>query len=80
MIDLEKLFGKESAWRMRHAGLHKLAAERLRSEGHRIDGDLNLRSAVQALGTNLYIKNAEYKSIIDGIVCLGNLMEDDSDG
>jgi len=74
MISLEKLFGKESAARMHQAGLHKLAAERLRAEGHAIDGDLTLRNAVQALGTNLYIKNAEYKNIVDGITCLGELM------
>lgn len=80
MIDLEKLLGKESAWKMRHAGLHKLAAERLRAEGHQITGDLNLRSAVQALGTNLYIKNAEYKNIIDGVVCLNALVGGTSDG
>lgn len=80
MINLEKLLGKESAWKLRNTGLHKLAAERLRSEGHHIDGDLNLRSAVQALGTNLYIKNAEYKNIIDGIVSLGALMEGQPDG
>jgi hypothetical protein len=80
MINLEKLLGKESAWKLRNAGLHKMAAERLRSEGHSIDGDLNLRSAIQALGTNLYIKNAEYKNIIDGLVCLGALVEEHPDG
>ena len=80
MINLEKLLGKESAWKIRHAGLHKLAAERLRSEGHQISGDLSLRSAIQALGTNLYIKNAEYKNIVDGITCLSALVEGNSDG
>jgi hypothetical protein len=80
MINLERLLGKESAWKLRNAGLHKLAAERLRSEGHPVDGDLNLRSAIQALGTNLYIKNAEYKNIVDGIMCLGALAEDQPDG
>lgn len=80
MINLEKLFGKESAWRLRNIGLHKLAAERLRSEGHAIAGDLDLRSAVQALGTNIYVKNAEYKNILDGVVCLDSLMKDGYNG
>lgn len=73
MINLERLVGKESAQRMRNAGLHKLAAARLQAEGHDVPDELDLRSAMQALGTNIYIKNAEYKNIVNGVVCLQEL-------
>lgn len=73
MIDLERLLGKESARRLAGTGLHKLAARRLQAEGHNVPDELDLRHAIQALGTNIYIKNAEYKNIIDGIVCLREL-------
>jgi len=73
MISLERLFGADRAHAMRTAGLHKLAAARLRKEGHHIEGDLSLRSAVQALGTNLYIKNAEYNNIVNGMLSLREL-------
>lgn len=66
-INLERLLGKEAAARIHGIGLHKLAAARLAMEGHRVPRELDLRSAVQALGTNLYIKNAEYKSVIEGL-------------
>lgn len=74
MITLESLVGEESARRMRSAGLHKLAAARLQKEGHAIPDELNLRSAVQVLGTKLYTKNAEYKNILDGVICLKELL------
>ncbi len=74
MVDLERLVGKESAQRMRDAGLHKLAAARLQSEGHAVPDELDLRSAIQAIGTNAYIKNAEYKNILDGVICLQELI------
>jgi hypothetical protein len=75
MISLERLFGKESAQRMTRIGLHKIAAARLQAEGHDVPDELDLRSAIQALGTNIYIKNAEYKNIIDGITCLRDMMQ-----
>jgi len=74
MINLERLVGKDSAQRMLNAGLHKLAAARLQAEGHSVPDELDLRSAIQALGTNVYTKNAEYKNIIDGVVCLKELL------
>ncbi len=74
MITLESLVGKESAQRMKNAGLHKLAAARLQAEGHNVPDELDLRSAIQALGTNIYIKNAEYKNIVDGVTCLKELL------
>jgi hypothetical protein len=70
MISLNKLVGQESADRMRQAGLHKLAATRLRSEGIPVSDEFDLRDAVQALGTKLYTKNAEYRDILDGIQSL----------
>lgn len=75
MIDLERLFGKESVQRMSRVGLHKLAAMRLQAEGHNVPDELDLRSAIKALGTNIYIKNAEYKNILDGITCFRDLVQ-----
>lgn len=73
-ISLEKLVGEESAARMRSAGLHKLAAARLQSEGIPVSDRFGLRDAVTALGTKLYEKNAAYKIILDGIDSLGHLL------
>lgn len=73
MIDLKRLFGEEGARRLTKTGLHKLAARRLQAEGHNVPDELDLRSAIQALGTNIYVKNAEYKNILDGIICLREL-------
>lgn len=76
-MTLENLIGTEAAQKLRATGLHKLAAARLRSEGHPVEGDLGLRSAIQALGTNVYIKNAEAKRIFDGLISLDNLTREE---
>ena len=76
MITLERLLGPESAHKLRTLGLHKIAAARLRAEGHNIPGDLDIKSAIQALGTNLYMKNAEYKQILEGLVSLDKLTQE----
>lgn len=75
-VNLERLIGYESARKLRTLGLHKIAAARLRAEGHNIPGDLDLRSAVQALGTNLYTKNAEYQQILEGLISLDKLTQE----
>jgi len=75
MISLEKLLGKEAAERLHNLGLHKVAAARLRAEGHDVPEELDLRSAIQALGTNVYQKNAEYKEILEGLVAFDDLMQ-----
>ena len=75
-VDLERLLRPESAHKLRTLGLHKIAAARLRAEGHDIPGDLDLKAAVQALGTNLYVKNAEYKQILEGLVSLDKLTQE----
>jgi hypothetical protein len=72
-INLERLFGKEAAHRLRNLGLHKVAAAKLRTDGHAIPDELDIRSAIQALGTNVYQKNAEYQSIVEGIVAFDDL-------
>lgn len=72
-INLDKLFGKEAAHRLRNLGLHKIAAARLRAEGHSVPDTLDLRSAVQALGTSIFHKNAEYQAIVEGIVAFDEL-------
>jgi len=73
MVNLEKLFGVEAAQRMKTAGLHQMVAGILEKEGHAVGNELDLRSAIQALGTNLYAKNAEYKAIRDGLLSLNEL-------
>jgi len=72
-INLSKLIGPEAAHRLTHLGLDKVAAARLRSEGYKVGESLDLRSAIQVLGTKLYEKNAEYKIILDGIAAYRNL-------
>ena len=76
-MTLENLIGAEAAWKLRTTGLHKLAAARLRAEGHPVEGDLDLRSAIQALGTNVYVKNAEAKRIFDGLSSLDSLTREE---
>ena len=73
MVKLNHLLGDEAAKKLAHTGLHKIAAARLRAEGHQIPEELDLRSAIQALGTNLFLKNAEYKVILDGILATHEL-------
>lgn len=73
MPKLNHLLGDESAKKLASTGLHKIAAARLRAEGHQIPEELDMHSAIQALGTNLFLKNAEYKVILDGIVAANEL-------
>jgi len=75
IINLDRLLGSESAYKLQTLGLHKIAAARLRAEGHSVPDSLDLRSAVQALGTNLYAKNAEYRHIFDGLLSLDRLAQ-----
>jgi hypothetical protein len=72
-INLDRLIGKEAAHRLRNLGLHKVAAARLRAEGYDIPGDLDLRSAIQVLGTKTFLKNAEYSDVIQGLAALHEL-------
>ena len=73
MVKLNHLIGDESAKKLAHMGLDKIAAARLRAEGHQIPDTLDMRSAIQALGTNLFLKSAEYKVILDGLVAAREL-------
>lgn len=75
-ISLESLIGPASASKLRTLRLHKIAAARLRTEGHDISGDLDLKSAIRALGTNLYVKNAEYQHILEGLISLDKLTQE----
>ena len=72
-IVLENIMGKEAAARMRAAGLNKLAAGVARSEGIPVSDRFDLRDAMTALGTRLYIKNAQYKNILDGLESMRSL-------
>lgn len=72
-INLERLVGKEAAHRLRNLGLHKIAAARLRAEGFDVPEELDLRSAIQTLGTRTFTKNAEYRYIMEGLIALGEL-------
>lgn len=72
-INLNRLLGPEAAHRLTHLGLHKIAAARLRAEGYSVPDELDLRSAIQALGTRLYEKNAEWQLILEGLSALDTL-------
>ena len=72
-INLDRLLGKEAAHRLRNLGLHKIAAAKLRKEGYAVPDELDLKSAIQVLGTKTFLKNAEYRDIINGLVALHEL-------
>ncbi len=73
MIKLNELIGDEKSKKLASMGLHRLVAARLQKEGHDVSDELDMRSAVKALGTNIFLKNAEFKSIAQGLVALENL-------
>lgn len=73
MLTLNRVLGDERAKRLAETGLHKVAAARLRFEGHNVPDSLDLRSAIQALGTNVYAKSASYKKILEGLTALDAL-------
>ena len=73
MLTLNRLLGDDKARRLAETGLHKVAAARLRLEGHSVPESLDLRSAIQALGTNVYVKSASFKKILEGLVALDSL-------
>ena len=73
MPTLNSLIGEKSARKLASLGLHKIAVARLRAEGHDVPAELDLRAAVQALGTNVFLKNASYKSILEGLVAYSNV-------
>jgi len=72
-INLDRLIGKEAAHRLHNLGLHKIAAAKLRAEGYDVPPELDLRSAIQVLGTKTFQKNAEYNDIIQGLAALQEL-------
>ena len=71
-IRLNDLIGDELAKKLASAGLHRVVAARLKKEGHDVSDELDIKSAVKALGTNVFMKNAEYKSIAEGLAALAN--------
>jgi len=73
MSTLNGLLGDERAHRLASIGLDKVASARLRAEGHNVPESLDLPSAICALGTNVFLKNAEYRSIAEGLVALRDL-------
>jgi len=74
MATLNGLLGNERAARLANIGLDKVASARLRAEGHDVPSSLDLPSAIRALGTNVFLKNAEYRSIAEGLVALRDLV------
>lgn len=72
-INLDKLIGKEAAYRLRNLGLHKIAAAQLRTEGFDISSELDLPTAIYVLGTKTFLKNAEYRNIVNGLTALNAL-------
>ena len=53
--------------------LHKIAANMARSNGVAVTGDLDIHSALRALGSRIYLKNAEWKMIHTGLDALKGL-------
>ena len=72
-INLDKLIGTDAAQRLSGLGLHKVAAARLRAEGYDVPEELDIYSAVRVLGTRAFQKNAEYQSILQGLIALEEL-------
>jgi hypothetical protein len=72
-INLTALVGQETEDKLRSGILHKIAAEFLRSEGFKVGEELDLKSAIGALGTQAFLKNAEVKTIFEGLVALHEL-------
>lgn len=73
MATLNGLLGDERAERLASVGLDKVAAARLRADGHDVPASLDLPSAIRCLGTNVFLKNAEYRSIAEGLIALRDL-------
>lgn len=76
IIDVAKLIGKEAELKLRSGILHKIAAEQLRERGFDVGPELDLWGAVAALGTEAFMKNAETKSIFEGLVSLHELSQE----
>ena len=53
--------------------LHELLAHRLRGEGFKIAGDLNVSDAIRCFGAKRYIKTAEWKMVEAGLAALGKV-------
>jgi len=60
-IRLNDLIGDEAAKKLASAGLH------------RVTGISDIHSAIKTLGRDIFMKNAEYKSIAEGLAVLANL-------
>lgn len=73
MATLNGILGNEKATRLANVGLDKVAAARLRTDGHDVPESLDLPSAIRCLGTNVFLKNAEYRSIAEGLIALSEL-------
>lgn len=69
MIDARGAMGEKLASLARGFGIHKLAAERTGKE------EFDVRATLEDLGAKIYLKNAEYKNILDGLACLSELVK-----
>lgn len=56
-------------------GLHGVVGAKWRADGFKV-ASINSRDAFAAFGTKLYIKNAEYRRIMDGLAVLDQFQED----
>jgi hypothetical protein len=57
-------------------GLSPVVANRLRRDGFKIAGELDIKTMLTILGHKIYEKNAEYRRIIDGLQALRQLQEE----
>jgi hypothetical protein len=69
MIDARDTMGEKLTALARNFGLHKVAAERIGKDS------FDVRSSLEDLGSKIFLKNAEYKNILDGLECLANLVK-----
>jgi len=51
-------------------GLHRVVAARLADEGFQIDEMSSLKTAAHVLGVKLFMKNAEYRRMAEGVESL----------
>jgi hypothetical protein len=72
-INLAGLVGVDGARKLYSGQLHKIAREELRQQGYTVGDELDLKTVVAAIGAEMFKKNAEYKTIFEGLVALHDI-------
>jgi len=53
--------------------LHLLVAQRMRDEGEKVAGELEMADVIRTLGKKIYTKNAEWRMVRLGLAAMENL-------